>query len=112
LLWKLKQYGVEGAELIWFMSYLSVRTQETRFDEKLRQQKKLDLVFRRVLFWVFILYINDIKHILKHCKISLFADETLIYIAADTLEEAVVKMNEDLASLAVWLCHNKLKLNI
>jgi hypothetical protein len=36
----------------------------------------------------------------------------LIFIAADTLEEAAVKMNEDLVSLAVWLCHNKLKLNI
>jgi hypothetical protein len=61
---------------------------------------------------LFILYIDDIKHVLKHCKISFVADDTLIYIAADTLEEAVVKVNEDLASLAVWLGHNKLKLNI
>jgi hypothetical protein len=36
----------------------------------------------------------------------------LIYIAADTIEEVVDKMNEDLTLLAVWLCHNKLKLNI
>jgi hypothetical protein len=42
----------------------------------------------------------------------LFVDDTLIYIAADTLEKVVDKMNEDLASLAVWLCHNKLKLKI
>jgi hypothetical protein len=28
------------------------------------------------------------------------------------IEEAVDKLHEDLASLAVWLCHNKLKLNI
>jgi hypothetical protein len=40
LLWKLKQYGVKGAELSWFMSYLS--GQETT-------QKELDLVFRKVL---------------------------------------------------------------
>jgi hypothetical protein len=48
----------------------------------------------------------------QYCYISLFADYSLIYITVDTLEEAVEKMNEDLASLAVWLCHNKLKLNI
>jgi hypothetical protein len=36
----------------------------------------------------------------------------LIYIAVNTLEEVVDKMNEDLASLAAWLYHNKLKLNI
>jgi hypothetical protein len=32
-LWKLDQYGVKGAELGWFRSYLSNRSQETRFYE-------------------------------------------------------------------------------
>jgi hypothetical protein len=115
LLWKLKQYGVKGAALSWFMNYSSGRTQETRFGEKTSAAKEIGLgvpqgsVLGPLLF---ILYIDDIKHVLKHCKISLFADDTLIYIASDTLEKALKKMNEDIASLAVWLCHNKLKLNI
>jgi hypothetical protein len=84
------------------MSYLSGRTQDTRFVKKTMEAKGIGVgvpqgsVLGPLLF---ILYINDIKQVLEHCKISLFADDTLFYIAANTFEEAVVKMNEDLASL-------------
>jgi hypothetical protein len=42
----------------------------------------------------------------------LFADDTLLYIAADTLNEAVNRMNDDLVSLSQWFTLNKLKLNV
>jgi hypothetical protein len=35
LLRKMEQYGIKGAELSWFRSYLSNRSQETRFYEKI-----------------------------------------------------------------------------
>jgi hypothetical protein len=99
------------------MSYLSGRIQETRLDEKTLAAKGIGLGVPQGSVLdpfplLFILYINDIKHVLKHCKISLFADDTLIYIAADTFEAAVDMMNENLVSLTVWLYQNKLKLNI
>lgn len=42
----------------------------------------------------------------------MFADDTLIYVIADSLEEAKLKINEDLSTLYDKLCQNKLKLNI
>jgi hypothetical protein len=61
---------------------------------------------------LFILYINDLGNALTYAKLNLFADDTLLYIAAENLEEAVNKMNADLLSLSSWLNLNKLKLNI
>jgi hypothetical protein len=60
---------------------------------------------------LFILYINDIKNVLRYSKLNLFA-ETLLYIAADNLDETVNRMNDDLVSLFQWLALNKLKLNV
>jgi hypothetical protein len=50
-----------------------------------------------------ILYINDIKNVLCYLKLNLFADEILLYSVADTLDEAVNRMNDDLVSLFQWL---------
>ena len=36
---------------------------------------------------LFILYINDMKRILKKCKIILYADDTLIYAKGEAEEE-------------------------
>jgi hypothetical protein len=115
LLRKMEQYGIKGAELSCFRSYLSNRSQETKFYEKISDAIKVQLgvpqgsVLGPLLF---ILYINDIKNVLRYSKLNLFADDTLIYIAADTLDEAVNRMNDDLVSLFQWLAWNKLKLNV
>jgi hypothetical protein len=61
---------------------------------------------------LFILYINDIKNVLRCSKLNLFAHDTLLYIAVDTLDEAVNRMNDDLVSLLQWFALNKLKLNV
>jgi hypothetical protein len=115
LLWKMEQYGVKDAELEWFRSYLSDRSQETKFYTKVSEaiNVKLGVPQGSVLGpLLFILYINDIKNSIKFCKVNLFADDTLLYIATDNLQDAVNKINEDLASLSTWLGLNKLKLNI
>lgn len=49
---------------------------------------------------------------IKDCKINLFADDTLLFIAADTIAEAESKINSDLKNLSDWLKINKLKLNV
>jgi hypothetical protein len=61
---------------------------------------------------LFILYINDIIKNVGSSTISLFADDTLLSISGDNIEDVAALMNEDLKFLTNWLNYNKLKLNI
>lgn len=61
---------------------------------------------------LFILYINDLGNELQHSKIKLFADDTLLYVITDTIEDAVSQTNSDLTTLFSKICQNKLKLNV
>ena len=49
--------------------------------------------------------------VLRHCKISMFADDTLVWIEADTVNEAIRLINEDLERISAFLKMLKLKLN-
>ena len=42
---------------------------------------------------MFLIYVNDIKKCLVHCKIKLFADDTLLYVAEEDINSAIEKMN-------------------
>ena len=59
---------------------------------------------------LFIIYVNDLSSCIKYCKVSLYADDTVIYFSSDV---SVVedKLNSDLASLGQWLKENLLTLN-
>ena len=64
-------------------------------------------VFHKEVSWsqiLFVMYINDMKRVL-------FADDTVLFITAENLDQAVANLNEDLLSLARWLNFKKLKLN-
>jgi Reverse transcriptase (RNA-dependent DNA polymerase) len=47
-----------------------------------------------------------------HFLLLIFADDTLIAVSADNIEEAVNKINYDLELISDWLKANKLKLNV
>jgi hypothetical protein len=49
---------------------------------------------------------------MKHSKVRLFADDTLIYISGENYTDTIKNLNEDLQMLTYWLQKNKLKLNI
>lgn len=112
---KLDQYGIRGKELEWFKSYLSERFQQSKVIDELSDEYEVKLGVPQgsvagVL--LFLLYINDIGMVIKYCKIGLFADDTLIYISGNNIDEMQEKMNEDLQNLQEWLNMNKLKLNV
>lgn len=115
LLRKLQRYGINGVELKLFESYLSGRTQSTRFGSAISSKIQTNLGVpqgSKLADDLFLLYVNDIVKCITHSKMTLFADDTLIYITGKNVQEAVDKLNEDLSRVNAWLNANKLKLNI
>jgi hypothetical protein len=95
LLRRMEQFGLKGAELSWFRNYLS---QETRFYEKISDAINVQLSVPQGSVLGPLLFIFYIKNVLRYSKLNLFADDTLLYIATDTLDEAVNRMNNYLVS--------------
>ena len=57
-------------------------------------------------------YINDLPKCLKHSHVSMYADDTSIYFASNSISEINEAINADLAALKLWLQGNKLSLNV
>lgn len=112
---KLKRIGIKEVELKWFESFLTNRKQRTVIGEELSKDLPVDIglpqgsVLAPILFNI---YINDVLSSIRYCKIRLFADDALLTISEDDLDTATDKMQNDLDSLYVWLCKNKLMLNV
>ena len=61
---------------------------------------------------LFLIYINDLPNCLHHASPRMFADDTNVSFAADSLEELQSVINFELERLKSWLVTNKLSLNI
>ena len=115
LLRTIKRFGITGTAYKWFESYLCDRTQRTIFNEftSFPMGNILGVPQGSVLGPIlFIMYINDMRQVLRFCDINLFADDTVLFIAAKDLDFAIIRLNEDLCSLSRWLKFKQLKLNI
>ena len=60
---------------------------------------------------LFIVYINDLPEIVKHCKVSIYADDTILYCFFSSTVILEDSLNADLTVVAEWLNMNKLRLN-
>ena len=60
---------------------------------------------------LFIITINDIVKAVKHCTVSLYADDTCLYYASSNPLDLEKYVNEDLNSISKWLNCNGLLLN-
>jgi hypothetical protein len=104
LLYKLGNMGIKGNLLTWFKSYLNGRKQRVVIQGSSSEWGSIKAgvpqgsVLGPLLFLV---YINDIASVVQS-KISLFADDTCLYIdSADSASNATT-LNRDLESLENW----------
>ena len=62
---------------------------------------------------IFGLFISDLPKVLRHCKCTLYADDTQIYLHAfpSELDDAISLIESDAQSVADWATRNGLGLN-
>ena len=132
-MYKLEHYGIRGASLLWFKSYLSERKQFVHLNGIDSEVKTitcgvpqwsvlvplpyltlpyLTLPYLTLPYLTFLLYINDLPNISKELKFYLFADDTNIFLESNDLKSLEKTMNKELLKLYEWLCINRLSLNI
>ena len=79
LLYKLEHYGIRGASLLWFKSYLSEHKQFVHLngiDSEVKNHLCGPPRGLSLAPLLFLLYINDLPNISKELKFYLFADDT------------------------------------
>lgn len=111
----MRKYGIEGNALKNFTSYLQNRRQIVRINNVFSNESTNELGVPQGSIlgpFLFIIYINDLPEYLLNCEISLFADDTLIYIRSKNIDQAIEKLNCDLNIMADKLNQYKLKLNV
>ena len=116
LLTKIHEIGIRGNLESWLCNYLTNRKQCTQANGIVSELNNLTyrvpqgILFGPLLFLIYI-YINDLSYILKSSTVSLYADDTAIYISHDNNNIALRHIQNDLNLLQHW-CHlNKITIN-
>ena len=114
LLDKLKQLNVKYELQDWVRNYLLERKQRVLANgtyssfQHITQGVPQGSVLGPLLY---IIYANDLVKTVKHCKIAMYADDTVIYTANTDFETSVVDLQTDMNSLANWCESNGLTVN-
>jgi hypothetical protein len=105
LLYKLEKGGITNSALAWIKNYLQDRYQRVVINGQASNWVHIlagvpqGSVLGPLLFLIFI---NDITHVIRHCQIRLFADDTSLFIEVDNRERAAQLMDDDLVAVTNW----------
>ena len=115
LLTKLKYYGIQENELMWFSSYLTNRQQYVELNGISSDLKPLftgvpqGSILGPLLFWI---YMNDIQQSSQYFKYILYADDTTSFTTVQFRSATQIDINNELSNAHNWLAVNKLSLNV
>ena len=111
----LPSYGIYGIESELITNYLFNRKQIVYYNRTMSSTQPVfcgvpqGSVLGPLLF---LLAFNDIGGVLKHSKIILYADDTVIYSSAKSKEEIEKNLTEDFGRVADWMEENDLVTNM
>ena len=115
LLRKLSGLGVDDAARDWFNSFLSNRCQVTCCKNAMSDLPSISIGVPQGSILgplLFIIYMNDLPDVLDHCSVTLYADDTVLYLASKSITKVESKINSDLSRVCSWMRANQLTLNI
>ena len=107
---KCERYGLRGTVGRLLGSFLSNRKQFGQFsDNSLNMRDITHGVTQGSVLgpFLFLLYINDLLTIVRNCEITLFADDTKIFLNYNENSSPLVKLNK----ISEWMKNSKLTLN-
>ncbi|XP_022810263.1 uncharacterized protein LOC111347263, partial [Stylophora pistillata] len=89
LLRKLEYYGICNESLPWFKNYFTGRKQFVHIDSQSSEELAITSGVPQGSILgplLFIVYINDLPRCVKHCSVNMYADDIVLYIASQTVE--------------------------
>ncbi|CAB4006040.1 Hypothetical predicted protein [Paramuricea clavata] len=102
MLLKLENYGVERNSLTWFKSYLTDRNKKCLVNVQLSNSVPITCGVPQgsnLGPLLFLVYINDLPNCLNHTTPRMFADDTSVSYASNSVEELENIINSDLKNL-------------
>ena len=106
LLRKLNFCGLKGKEINWFRSYLTDGRQCCKVKGRISATDSITCGVPQEPHLgplLFLAYINDLPSCLKNSLVSMYADDTSIYCASESVSEINQAVNADLEALKGWL---------
>ena len=114
LLLKLYSIGFSNHSVEWFNSYLENRCQVTAVGNVHSSSKSVPVGVPQGSILgplLFLIYVNDLPSCLRECDLTLYADDTVIYVSAKDAATLEVRLNADLHFNSKWFFDNLLTLN-
>jgi hypothetical protein len=113
LLYKISKYGITGQAYVWLSNFLLNRTQHVKINSSISPPAMVEsgvpqgTVLGPILF---LLYSADLPHVVRNCKISLYADDTKLYKSISNEHDCLL-LQRDLDSIANWANSWQMSLN-